>query len=183
MDPKRYKYRHIVLANTSATEKYTFPPRKVTTKEMLPDVDRKKHGAKLLKKLEKVERQSASLKIQRHALGLIAEDGICVSFHSGPDFELKYESLDLRKSGIELLTVQRIGSSTVASVFVPDGKLKIFLDRIEKYIHEDTEKGNPKNKKLVESIADIRKASLSSLWTDDKNLLPSKDEKFGGKCG
>lgn len=53
------------------------------------------------------------------------------------------------------------------TVFVPDGKLEVFLRKFEAYAREDDPRsGKPKNKILVESISAVRRASLKSFWTD-----------------
>src|SRR5690606_5666759 len=65
-----------------------------------------------------------------------------------------------------------------ATVFVPEGKLGFFEKLIAAYLDEtkDTTKG-PKNRNLINTIADIRTATLDALWTDDRNALPSSDDE------
>jgi hypothetical protein len=86
---------------------------------------------------------------------------------------MKFESLDVTRSGIELLNVRTMPNGSVqASVFVPDGQLKSFLKKVEAYASEQTKprkeggKSRPKNEDLVANIADIRVAALEALWTD-----------------
>ncbi len=52
------------------------------------------------------------------------------------------------------------------TVFVPYGKVGIFVRKFEAYVKVNTPKGKPKNKVLVESIAAVRLSSLKSFWTD-----------------
>lgn len=61
---------------------------------------------------------------------------------------------------------------TYATVYVPSGKLGHFEKKIDEYLTRSTLKGNPKNKPLVESIAEIRLAVLEGFWTDDPALFP-----------
>ncbi|MCG2776064.1 MAG: S8 family peptidase, partial [Desulfobacterales bacterium] len=90
----------------------------------------------------------------------------------------KFESLDYSPSGIELLAVKEFEASTYATVFVPEGKISYFIKKIEKYSTEETNTGKFKNKDLVESIAEIRKATLEGLWTDDRSFLPKEGESI-----
>ena len=102
-----------------------------------------------------------------------------MTFQSEPNFPLKFESLDLTKSGIELCSVKtNPDNSMQAAVFVPDGKLDLFLNRVVAYRDENTtprrEGGptRPKNQDLVESISDIKIAALEALWTEERLPFP-----------
>ena len=46
---------------------------------------------------------------EQKAYGIDAGNGIYLQFESDPEFELKFESLEVIRSGIELLTVQTVG--------------------------------------------------------------------------
>ena len=79
------------------------------------------------------------------------------------------------------MSVRTEGNTTVANVFIPDGK----LDHFEKYVADYI--AAKKNKKghlldhgsLLNAISAIRAAELRTLWTDDPALLPQdKAEKF-----
>jgi len=106
-------------------------------------------------------------------------NGIYVTFESEPTFELKFESLDVSRSGIELCVVKRMPDArTQATVFVPDGKLSYFLKKIEAYRDEQTTPrkvggpSHPKNQSLVESISSIRRAALEALWLEEGLPFP-----------
>ena len=117
----------------------------------------------------------------QRALGRDAGAGVYLTFESDPGFELAFESLDVARSGIELLVVKQEAERMLATVFVPEGKIGIFIRRIEAYLDPDKDitnqqgEHNPKNRKLVESIASIRLAALEALWTDDPDLFPRDD--------
>jgi hypothetical protein len=103
----------------------------------------------------------------------VAERGVYVEFESDPGFPLKVESLEARRSGVELVAVSKGERSTdeaesvLATVFVHEGRLDLFLNKIEKYLTAETPRsGQPRNKDLVESIAEIRLATVRGLWTD-----------------
>lgn len=62
----------------------------------------------------------------------------------------------------------------VATVFVPDGKLKIFENKINHYLDtKKDKKSGASNAKLLNTIANIRIASVKSLWTDAESRFPS----------
>ncbi|WFU31298.1 S8 family peptidase [Bradyrhizobium brasilense] len=103
--------------------------------------------------------------------GFYESPGIILAFESDPDFPLAFESLELRKSGIELLSVITADQNrTIATVIVPDNKITRFIKVLEAY--RDAVPGKRDNKKLVESIANIKLATLRELWTDDPVLYP-----------
>lgn len=101
------------------------------------------------------------------------DPGITISFESEPDFPLAFESLDLKRSGIELLNVQTTElGQTIATVYVPDNKIQIFLNRIEAF----RTVARRDNRKLVANIASIRLATLRELWTDGPDLYPEANQ-------
>jgi hypothetical protein len=106
--------------------------------------------------------------------------GIYIEFESDKGFELKTESLEARKQGIELVTVREEGDDeanrrTRATVFVREGKVEYFVKRVEQYLKKKTATGEPVNKPLIDSIANIRVATLKGLWTDDGEF-PAADQ-------
>ncbi|WP_392538591.1 S8 family peptidase [Legionella sp. 227] len=91
------------------------------------------------------------------------------------------KKLDLPSSNIELLNVKKSklddGQELInATVFVPEGKLPVFIKKIEQYKNEETKTGKPKNNDLVCSINNIKLAALKSLWTDIEELFPAQNE-------
>jgi hypothetical protein len=69
----------------------------------------------------------ARIEEQRSA-GIDEGNGIYLTFESEPNFQLKFESLDLASSGIELCAVKTLPDNRMqATLFVPDGKLERFL--------------------------------------------------------
>ena len=111
-----------------------------------------------------------------------AEPGVYIQFESPPGVELKLESLEDRRRGIELVAVQRVAAGPdepivqMATVFVPDGSLKHFFDRFEQYERERTKKDEPRHKDMVDRIAALRKATLRALWTDASEAYPDDHE-------
>jgi len=143
-----------------------------------PQRDRQSHAQRLLNQVEEIQQQESELIQQQKAFGLEVNNGIYLAFESEQGFELKFQSLDFQTSGIELCTVKEVDKQIIATVFVPEGKLTHFLKKITQYKEENSPKGNPKNKDLVEGINAIKLAALEALWTDDLELLPVDNDSI-----
>ena len=68
----------------------------------LPARDREQHAQNLIAKLETLGEAAQARAVEQKAFGLDDGLGIYLTFQSEPNFELKFESLDLTRSGIEL---------------------------------------------------------------------------------
>jgi hypothetical protein len=109
---------------------------------------------------------------------------LSLTFESDPGFLLAFESLDLPASGINLLAVARDAEGRqLATVRLPQDKIGILLRKLEAYRDNDpararAEGERPKrdNRKLAESISEIRRATLRSLWTDAPEDYPAAGE-------
>ena len=67
----------------------------------------------------------------------------------------------------------------IVGLYVPDESREVFSEIFREYQEgELTPKGNPKNKKVVESIESIRQARLETFWTDDPARLPPLGEQM-----
>jgi hypothetical protein len=116
---------------------------------------------------------------QQVEAGLEGGFGLQVEFESFQDIDLAFESLARERSNIELLNVRHDDRRTSATVFVPDGKLEHFENLVRDYLtdrHDRT--GRPlDHKKLINTIQQIRKASLKALWTDSPEVFPFNDDE------
>ena len=168
------QHPHLIIPTTSEPRRFTSPSSGPRERINLPARERADHARNLIAKLEILTPQAAARAEEQKALGLDDGLGIYLIFESEPNFPLKFESLDLAKSGIELCNVKTLADNTMqATVFVPDGKLELFLKKVTAYRDEDTaprqERGvaRAKNQDLVESISDIQLAALEALWTEE----------------
>jgi hypothetical protein len=118
---------------------------------------------------------------KRAAEGVATTVGILVQFEAPPGVELKLESVENKHAGIEVRGVRRTQQTEdqqyveTATVFIPEGKVGHFLNRFQQYANENTTKGHPKNRELVDRIASIHMATLRALWTDDQAEFPAED--------
>lgn len=172
---------HLITPHDAATQRFTSPSSGPRKRMRLPARTRGEHAQHLITQLQGIAPVAAERAERQKALGVDAQLGIYLAFESDPDFELKFESLDISRSGIELCSVKRIADGrTQAVVFVPDGKIEFFLKRLEAYRDENSKPrkpggtARPKNQDLIESISNIRIAVLEALWTDDRNRFPTQ---------
>ena len=109
------KFPHILLKDTALTEPYTpISSRGKTFK--LPPRNRQEHGQKLLRQFDRLRHEAGQVIKEQKAYGIDAGNGIYVQFESEPEFELKFESLEVIRSGIELLAVQTVEEKNLATV-------------------------------------------------------------------
>jgi hypothetical protein len=137
---------------------------------------RREHGRNLLRQLGELSPKAQQRIEQQHRLSAEIPAGVYIQFESEPGFELASDSLASEASGIELLAVVERGRRFFATVFVPEGKLPFFEQRVRDYLEKDSESKNgtkPRNQKLINNIAQIRLATLRGLWTDDPSLYPA----------
>ena len=167
------RYPHLLLVGASAAERYT-ATRARTPRFLTPPRTRATHAAFLIQGLQGA-RQFSEQFPRQVGNGFFEAPGLTLTFESDPDFPLAFESLDLSNSKIQLLSVKEDEQRrTVASVYVPDDKVDILLRKLEAYRDFDPEQPQGReNRKLVESIANIRLATLRELWTDSPELYPT----------
>jgi len=164
-------YRHIFIdEGYSARMDYTRPPGGGGTE--IPRRSVNSHGEWLRRRLDLAWQQAEQEAQQRQAVALPTRSGTYLEFRSDPGADLVSNSLEDRRRGIRLLSVierEVEGEEqpvTFATVFVPAEKQRHFLNKVQAYQTEQTKKGEPKNRQLVDSIADIRVAMAESFWTD-----------------
>lgn len=174
------QHPHLTVPSTADTRRFTSPSSGPRERMNLPPRDRAEHAQQLLEKLEDVAPTATVRMEEQRAFGLDEGVGIYLAFESEPNFPLKFESLDLTRSGVELCAVKTLADNRMqATVFVPDGKLALFLGKVSAYRDADTtprrENGptRPKNQDLVESITEIKLAALEALWTEDFLPFPN----------
>ncbi len=167
-------YRHIFIDNPTQTVGFTRPgggSGKFRTRSR----NRVDHSTFLQTQLDAAWKEVEDRQTAIH----VARQGAYFDFRGDPGCDLMLKSLENRSQDIRLLNVRRKvedeGEVIYATVYIPHSKRGYFLRRITQYASEETATGKPKNQKLVESIADIRKSVLESFWQDDFGLLPNED--------
>ncbi|MBM3550788.1 MAG: S8 family peptidase [Alphaproteobacteria bacterium] len=179
------QHPHLIVPTPIEPTRFTSPNAAPHERMSLPARYRSRHAADLLAKIEAAKPIADQRVEEQKAFGLDAGFGIYLEFESEPNFPLKFESLDLTPSGIELCAVKTTPQNrTQAIVFVPDGKLDLFLRRITDYRDKETKPrveaglSRPKNQDLVESISDIKIAAMEALWTEETLPFPDLDTEI-----
>lgn len=185
-------YRNLFLEDITTTAPYCTP--KGGGSPPIPFRDRQSH-ARFLK--ERFQQILEDADVQENAFGY------CVTFTGQADCNLVAHSLEHVGSHVRLLNVKEkeirtdpnpksFSSDSIAcisdspkqgkeiipdkaTVFIPKKKASFFLKKIEEYETTDTSHGNPKNRPLIDSIADVSLADLSSFWMGEQGDIPTEE--------
>ena len=144
--------RHFIIEGFAETQPYR-SPQQFGGSAVVPERDRARHARALQRQFEALRPQADAARDAQQAAGL-DELGLRIEFESFPDIELAFESLARERSGIELLNVRQERDRTLATVFVPDGRLAHFERLIRDYLEERRDSiGRARdNRKLVDAI-------------------------------
>ena len=179
-DQSEQKRRHFILEGFALTERFSRPWQRIE-KTQVPEQDRCSHGTALLGQIVALKPVLETARRTQEDVGFKGGFGLQVEFGSFPDIALAFESLSRENQGIELFNVRHDEQRTYATVFVPEGKLRHFENLIRDYLDEklDCRGRAHDHKALVNTIQQIRAASLRALWTDDPREFPAtEDETF-----
>jgi hypothetical protein len=168
------RHPHFLLVNSGIAERFTSIQSGGGRQFNNPVRDRAQHGVQIIGAFQNAQAQREHFP-QNIGNGFYQSPGITLTFESDPQFPLAFESLDLPASKIQLLSVVRDEQNrTIATVYVPDDKIPVLLRKLEAYrdFNPEAPQGRD-NKKLVESISNIKLATLRELWTDDPALYPA----------
>ena len=156
---------HLFPQNTGTPRSYIYP-KKVRISFPIPQRDPTSHGQSLLEQLDRAERQSRQ---SMAGPACVSPAGMVLEFESEPEFDLKLDSLESQRDGMELRNV-RVDENRVmrATVFVTEGKLEGLSKKVRAFsdAEKNTKKGQPAHNKLVSSISKIRLAAIEAFWTD-----------------
>lgn len=171
------RHRHFILAGFTETEVYSYPGEGRDRSE-IPERDRIRHGESLQGQISRLRNEAENAREVQRESGMEYGLGLQVEFESFPDVQLAFESLARDHYGIELLNVRHEESRTLATVFVPDGKLDHFEGLIRDYLEVKRDRAGRlrDNSRLINAIQQIRAASLRALWTDDPGTFPTTGE-------
>jgi len=173
--------KHIIVPGHPTTEAYRPHGRDIETPKPPAPESRRDHGNALKQALQSAvleahqRRDAAAMQIHG------AIPGIYVQFESRPGVALKVESLEDKRQGIELVAVSRTDEAVPqrverATIFVPEGKVKHFVTRFERYAKtEPKAKGERRHEAMLDPVAVLQLATLRSLWMDSSEIYPAND--------
>lgn len=180
-------YDHILLRQAPEVNQYTALGGGGADKEIRVR-SLNEHGNRVKQMLNQVKSISEKLAKRPLPENIDRDDGIYVEFESAIGYDLIVDSLHKAQSGIDLLKVDKfkkvdpetdeLKDLTKAVVFIQEGKVDIFIRMVERYLTELHPKSNrPKGEKFVNSIQNIRVATLRSFWTDPIDF-PEQQEQI-----
>ena len=152
------RYPHLILTTAPDDVRFT-STRSGRDNLITPPRNRNVHARHLI---QSVENARAQQPVPRQiGNGFYQSTDLVLTFESEPDFELAFESLDMSRSGIDLLAVSKDGAGReLATVRIPENKLQLFLRKLEAYRDNDPnapladgEKPKRDNRRLAESIS------------------------------
>lgn len=165
------RYPHLIVPTAPEALRYT-SPKGGGSSFSNPPRQRAQHARKLIGEFQAAV--AGAGRQEQVGNGFYQVNDLTLTFESEPNFQLAFESLDLPKSGINLLAVSNDAEGrNLATVRVPQHKVGVLLKKLEAYRDKDPnrrlaegESPGRDNRKLVESISEIKKATLRQLWTD-----------------
>lgn len=155
--------------------------------------DRLNHGNTLLQKANDLKLSFDNSDINP---SLIKDNSVYIEFTSDWGYQLSFDSFD--KSGFQLLNIneeirilddiEQYRYSLV--VLASEGDISSFIKKIEVYLlknniktdkisNEKIDTGEPRNKKLLNNINDLKVATLKSFWVDEPEIsFPDENENI-----
>jgi hypothetical protein len=173
------KYEHIIVPDR-VKQSINYSPRGSAGGGLsIPIRNRREHAEYLQNRFDTVQSEDIAIKESMTAVSLPARTGTYIEFSGAPMYDLVAKSLEDQKAGIRLLNIRRIKTENdqeqfFATVYIPHGKEKIFLEKLHKYATEEPN-GKPKHDSLFRSIENIHLALLQALWTDRIEDFPKDD--------
>jgi hypothetical protein len=165
------RFRHLFPTGTPTQERYTYAKKVRSDFSTPPRDDRPGHGNRLIQEIRVAEQHAQTVAAQQPDEQ--KPKGVVLEFFSDPGFKLQLQSLDVRQSGIELCNSRIEDEVMHATVFVPEGKVAIFVRRLEAYVTQQP--GKRDYRTLAESITAVRLAALESFWTDAGSFPQEND--------
>ncbi|EMJ91455.1 hypothetical protein [Leptospira alstonii] len=174
------KYPHFLLRLKPDSEKYTNPSGGSPKFPIYLGKDPKSKGKDLRDQLEKAQADFLEIVNLRKQSSIKEDLGLFLTFESLEGYDLWLTSLSDKSAGIEVENVQKKYGKTLVTVYVPNGKLSVFFKKIEQYLdqNKNTEKGNPKNQKLLNNIEKIKLSTLENFWNYNDPFPKDHDHKL-----
>ena len=158
---------------------------KVRGRTKIPAQNRQIHGEHLLRRYDELINESKNRSVLEEN-PITGDIGIYVKIVSFPGVTLPLNHLDTKKS-FKLCSCSKENECETAVIFIPESKRGMFKEKLNEYLNpqEDRTPKNqtkenvaklPKNRTLIDSIADIKLANLQSFWTDNQNDFPTDNE-------
>jgi hypothetical protein len=176
MADRSEKLRHLFLTEGTSSKPFTTPgtPRDPKRPKAFPHrTDPAAHARSLLQELQAVQGTTATLTAERAAAAVGDCTGVFVDVKFVPSEDFPLKSLAHAGAHIEIVAVTDLGPKLAqATLFVPDGQLKVLERKIKEFAPADPQK-SPRNEALVSSLDSIRRSVARSFWTDPSKPFPT----------
>ena len=172
-------FPHLFISNDPQQSEYTNPIGGGREFDLPSRPDKPNHAARIRTALDSVWTEAERKGEERQAVSLPTRHGTYIEFVSQTGYELKFDSLEARASGIRLLNVRNEKDAAGhefqrATLYVPSGKEKILLGKVDRY-QQSSGEDKPKHRALIESVEALRSAVLESFWNDPPSLMPAEN--------
>lgn len=161
------RFPHLQINGSASTESYVSPSRGGGERE-LPRRNPSEHAALLRQQLAEARAEVERRRAAAPAIAIATTDSLIVEIESEPQFDEFLKRLDSTRDGLQLLNVRpRSDEATFAVIRIEAGQLNKLEKKLDQYENETTKKkGEPRHRKLFDSIRSLRAAVLESFWTD-----------------
>lgn len=165
---------HIVISGFSTAQ--DFQSKSIGRTPGIPERNRGQHGHRLLDQYNQAM-QTFDAKRAKSAEPISEERGIYLEIRSLKGYELPLNSLDTSRD-FKLRSISQIDDQEVAVVFVPEDRRTVFSRKIEAFLDPErdtihpTAGARPRNRRLIQSIEQVKLANIRSFWTDAHDRFP-----------
>lgn len=165
---------NIFLSNTKEAMPYK-TTKKPRVTHNYPHLNRPlEHVQKLRQELDSIVKTTIT---SQQVAAIKEKDGFYLDVSGKQGYDLKYDSLEDEKAGIQLLNIQTKDDLTKATVFVPKNKASRLFHKFNQFESTLGTDKNPKNNDLVRSINTIREADVESFWHGPVENIPKLDTR------
>lgn len=182
------RYDNIFLSDTIETYGFTSTATRGRELKIPNRPDRQSHSDSLIAQFNQAKTNFDNYTPEQVA-AISYNQGKYYEFSGAANCELLTKSLEDVRQGIKLLNVRDVvetdGNSedvkitTKATVFIPNGKEHVLIEKIMAFADQQTKKGRPKNKNLVSSIESIKDAlNISAFWIGRSEDVPDESQRW-----
>jgi hypothetical protein len=138
------------------------PPSKKVTPQ-----DRDTHSQVLLSQVSIIKKNMDAARAIQEKAQVEMDYGLLVEFESFEGIGNVFETKSITSKS-DLRNIRYENNRTYATVFIPDGQLPKFEKKIQDYINykKKINGSSNENQPLIDTIANLKKATVQALWTD-----------------
>ena len=174
---------NIILTDTKKSVGFKSKSGGSDKKPMVNRPSRLDHGKYLQQQFTNALKKQQDL-INDQVTTIKYKKGIHLEFIGHQGFEFNTAGLESLRKDIRLANIHTDQSddgktTTRATIFIPDEAQTYFIEKINEYKYENTEKGRPKHNKLFNNLEHIELALFNAFWFGEKEEdIPKKHSKW-----